>query len=211
MNIEQIKSEWSGYNARLEATEKLNDVIITSMLKERSRSRVTAIRRSNRAYLVWMLLVLAMLFAVITGNPFDFTYSWQFIPYWILVAGVLLTTASLIQSLKNLGAEINKVDLSSFLINTIRAYEMKRKIESWFVVLIFSGGLLTVISFLPKKLQHKSLAQSLLETTIGVAVTLCIYLVAFKAGAFKRRKQAAFENDLAELNELKALSVDLKY
>lgn len=42
---------------------------------------------------------------------------------------------------------------------------------------------------------------------MGIAVV--IYIIAFKLGAFKNRKKEGFENDLKELNELKALSADL--
>jgi len=209
MNIEQLKSEWTRYNERLSVSEQLNDHLITSMLKERSRSRVAAIRQSNVFYLALMFMVITALFAVLAGNPFDFAYTWQYVPYVILTIGVFITIVSLIRNIQTFSVDLNKVDLSNFLTQTIRAYEKKKKMDSLFGIIMFSGGVLTILSFLPKKLEHKDLWPALGETAVGLGITLGIYLIAFKAGAFKDRRKTGFENDLNELNRLKAISVDL--
>src|SRR5688572_8010510 len=147
MNVEQIKMEWNRYNEKLSLSQQLSEKLIISMLKERSRSRLSAIRRSNSLYLLLMCLVLILLIAILTGNPFDFDYSWQFIPYGVLMIGVVITILTLIQSIQSLPADLNKSDLSSFLKQTVLAYDRKKKIESWFGVIMFTGGVLTVVSF----------------------------------------------------------------
>jgi MFS family permease len=210
MNVEQIKMEWTRYNEKLALSQQLSDKLIISMLKERSRSRISAIRRSNSLYLLLMCLVLTLLIAILTGNPFDFDYSWQFIPYGVLVIGVVITIITLIQSIQSLPADLNKSDLSSFLKQTVLAYDRKKKIESWFGIIMFTGGLLTVFSFLPGKLKNKGLTEALLETGLMVVITIIIYFIAFKAGAFKNHNKAAFENDLKELNNLKQLSSEFQ-
>lgn len=91
------------------------------------------------------LVILAAIFA---GNPFDFKYSLQYIPYGILTIGVLMAMVSLFKSLQSFNVNLNHVNLDAFLKKTIVEFE-------------------------------------------------------------KSRKKEGFENDLKELNELKALSAEL--
>lgn len=209
MNIEQVKTEWQQYNQKLELTQRLNEQLIQSMLRERSRSRVSKIRRNNWTFLVLMTINLVVLAAIFAGNPFDFTYALQYVPYGMLAIGVLLAILSLIKSLKSFDINMNNVSLDIFLRRTIEEYEKNKKMERWFRRIIFFAGTLTAISFLPKKLENKELLPALTDTAISIGITLAIYFIAVKAGAFKNRKIEGFENDLRELNELKAISSEL--
>ena len=209
MNIDEIKTEWKQYSKKLEVSQRLNEHLILSMLKERSRSRVSKIRRNNTIYLVLMLLTLLFLAAIFAGNPFDFKYRLQYIPYGILFIGVLLAIISLVKSFKTFTTNINSVSLDNFLKRTIEEYDKNKKIERWFGVIIFSAGLLTAFSFLPKKLEHKEFWQAIGETAVSMLITIAIYFIAFKLGAFKNKNKGEFENDLKEWNELKNISMEL--
>ena len=209
MNIDEIKTEWKQYSKQLEVSQRLNERLILSMLKERSRSRVSKIRRNNTIYLVLMLLTLLFLAAIFAGNPFDFKYRLQYIPYGILFIGVLLAIISLVKSLKTFTTDINDVSLDNFLKRAIAEYDKNKKIERWFGIIIFSAGLLTAFSFLPKKLEHKEFWQAIGETAVSMLITIAIYFVAFKLGAFKNKNREEFENDLKEWNELKNISMEL--
>ena len=209
MNIDEIKTEWKQYSKKLEVSQRLNEHLILSMLKERSRSRVSKIRRNNTIYLVLMLLTLLFLAAIFAGNPFDFKYRLQYIPYGILFIGVFLAIISLVKSFKTFTTNINSVSLDNFLKRTIEEYDKNKKIERWFGVIIFSAGLLTAFSFLPKKLEHKEFWQAIGETAVSMLITIAIYFIAFKLGAFKNKNKGEFENDLKEWNELKNISMEL--
>ena len=209
MNIDEIKTEWKQYSKKLEVSQRLNEHMILSMLKERSRSRVSKIRRNNTIYFVLMLLTLLFLAAIFAGNPFDFKYRLQYIPYGILSIGVLLAIISLVKSFKTFTTNINSVSLDNFLKRTIEEYDKNKKIERWFGVIIFSAGLLTAFSFLPKKLEHKEFWQAIGETAVSMLITIAIYFIAFKLGAFKNKNKGEFENDLKEWNELKNISMEL--
>ena len=208
MDIDQLKSEWRQYDQKLAVSQRLNEKVIQSMLRERSRSRVSRIRRGTIVYMILMFINLALLAAIFAGNPFDFKYNVQYIPYGLLAIGVLLATGSLIKTLRRFNVNTNKVNLHNFLRTTIEEYEKNKKMERWFGAIIFSAGVLTVFSFLPKKLENKGLWPALGETLISIIITLAIYFIAFKLGAFKNRKKEGFENDLKELNELKAIAED---
>ena len=209
MNIDQLKTDWQRYNQKLELSQRLNEQLIHSMLKERSRSRIAKIRRDNILYMVLMIMNLVILAAIFAGNPFDFKYSLQYIPYGILTIGVLMAMVSLFKSLQSFNVNLNHVNLDAFLKKTIVEFEKNRKMERWFGIIIVSAGVLTGLSFLPNKLQNKSLEQALTETAVSMGIAVGIYIIAFKLGAFKNRKKEGFENDLKELKELKALAAEL--
>ena len=209
MNIEELKTAWNGYNQKLAISQRLNEQLIQSMLKERSRSRISKLRKENIFLLLYMVIILGFLAAVFAGNPFDFNYTWQYIPYAMLAVGVMMTIFSLYKSLQNFDVDINTIPLEEFLKKTIAAYEKNKQREQWFGIILFFAGASTVFSFLPKKLAHKSLLPALGETAIMLLVTLLIYFIAFKLGTFRNRKKEGFENDLKELNELKAISSEL--
>jgi hypothetical protein len=104
---------------------------------------------------------------------------------------------------------MNHISLDHFLKRTIAEYEKNKKMEQWFGAIIFAAGTLTALSFFPRKLENKGLWPAVAETALTVVLTLAIYFIAFKFGAFKNRKRQGFENDLQELNELKAIAKDL--
>ena len=210
MNIEEIKAEWKRVNQKLATTDRLNEQMIQSMLKERSRSRVSKIKRDNTMLLFAMTLNLVFLAAIFLGNPFDFIYAVQYIPYGLLAIGVLMAIVALVKSFQSFNVDINSMSLESFLKRTLYEYEKNKKIEAWFGRIILCAGLFTAFSFLPNKLQNKELLPALAETGLSIGITLAIYLIAFKAGAFKNRKKEGFENDLKEWNELKGIAADLE-
>jgi hypothetical protein len=209
MNLEELKTAWNGYNKKLAVSQRLNEQLIQSMLRERSRSRISKLRKENIFLLIYMVIVLGFLAAIFAGNPFDFNYTWQYIPYGMLAIGVIMAIFSLYKSLRNFDVDINTICLDDFLKKTIAAYEKNKKREQWFGIILLFAGALTVFSFLPKKLANKDLLPALGETAIMLLMTLLIYFIAFKLGAFRNRKKEGFENDLKELNELKAISSEL--
>lgn len=209
MNIDQLKTEWKSYSDQLTLSNRINEQLIINILKEKSVSRVTRIRRESLAYLVWMFVVLSFLAAIITGNPFDFVYSWQYIPYAILVLCTLLAIVSIFKTLSDFRADVNAMGLSSFLKKTIETYDKNKKTAKWFGLILFAAGLSTVFSFLPNKIASKGLWPALGETSIGVLITLLFYFIAFRAGAFRNTKREAFANDLQELEQLREMCADL--
>ncbi len=209
MNMDQLKTDWQRYNQKLELSQQLNEKLILSMIKERSRSRITKIRRDSVLFMILMTITLGFLTAIFAGNPFDFKYTLQYFPYAILATGVLLSILSLLKSLQNFNVNINNVSLDTFLKKIIDGYEKNKKMETWFGIIIMCAGALTALSFFPNKLENKPLLQALVETAVSMGVAVVIYFAAFKSGVFKNRKKEGFENDLKELNELKTLSSEL--
>ena len=211
MNLDKMKTEWQQLNQRLAASQKLNEQLIITMLRERSRSRVDTVRRTNTVYLLLMILNLAAMAAIFISNPFDFKYILQYLPYGFLTIGVLMAIGSLYKSFRSFTIAINTMSLDVFLKKVIHQYEKNKRAESWFGRIILTAGVITAFSFLPNKLERKELWLALTETALSMIITLAIYYVAFKLGAFKNRNKEGFENDLKEWKKLKRLADELEY
>src|ERR671921_226196 len=115
MNIDELKTEWKQYNQKLAVSQRLNEHLIQSMLRERSRSRVSKIRRECIVLMILMCINLVLFAAIFAGNHFDFKYALQFIPYGLLTLGAVLAIISLIKTLRRLNVNTNTVNLHSFL------------------------------------------------------------------------------------------------
>ncbi|WP_394992701.1 hypothetical protein [Emticicia sp.] len=207
MNLEELKSAWQVYDQKLRSSQAINEKIIFSMIRERSNSRISSIKRDNMLLLLLMFLEFFFLIAVFAGNPFDFDYLWQFMPFLFLSVGNLMAIVVLFKVYRMIKTDITDANLSFFLQKMIDGYEKNKKAEGWFVAIMFVSGCLTIFSFLPHKLANKPLSMAILDTLIPLFICIAIYFITFKLGAFKNKKSEAFKKDLKELEEL---SLDLK-
>lgn len=202
MNLEELKSAWKVYDQKLQTSQLLTERLIVGMIKERSKSRVAQIKRENKWFFALMIFELLVLGAIFMGNPFDFIYKIQFVPYVFLAIGIIMALVSIYRSNAIVNIDMNSTTLGAFLKNVLREYEKNKKLEGWFGILMLSSGCLTVLSFLPNKLEKKGLNAALIDTLIPMGVCLIIYYLAFKLGAFKNRKSEGFKDDLQELEAL---------
>jgi multisubunit Na+/H+ antiporter MnhB subunit len=210
MNLDELKTAWTEYDQKLSVSNRINEEILSGMIRDRSVSRVSRIRRSNFMLLIWMFLVLAFIIAIIFGNPFDFKYSWQFIPYLVIGLSVFAAIGSILVTLRRFDVNLSASNLSGFLVKIIAGYEKNKQMERWFGIILFSAGAMTVFSFLPKKLENKPLLPALGETALMLLITLLIYFFAFKSGAFRNKAKQGFETDLFELNQLQKLKQEFE-
>lgn len=202
MNLEELKSAWQVYDRKLQASQAINEKLIFSMIRERSNSRISRIKRENTLLIFLMFLEFFFLVAVFVGNPFDFKYLWQYVPFLFISIGNLMAIVVLFKAYKMLKTNITDANLRSFLKNVIEGFEKNKKAEGWFGAIMFVSACLTVFSFLPHKLATKSLSMAIVDTLIPLAISVIIYVFAYKMGAFKSQKEIAFRNDLNELEKL---------
>ena len=202
MNLDELKSAWQVYDQKLQNSQLLTERLIVGMIKDRSKSRVAQIKRENKWFFALMVFELLILGAIFMGNPFDFVYTIQFVPYVFLAIGIIMALVAIYRSNAIVNTDMNSTTLGAFLQHVIREYEKNKKLEGWFGMLILASGCLTVLSFLPNKLEKKGLNGALIDTLIPMGICLFIYFLAFKLGAFKNRKSEGFKEDLKELEVL---------
>jgi len=210
MNLEDLKSAWQVYDKKIQASQAINEKLIESIIKERSVSRVAVIKRQYHFFFFMMAVELVVLAAILIGNPFDFKYRVQFVPYVLVGIGVVVAIFNLLKLYRKLCGPLSNSPIGVFLKNILESYEQNKVFEQWFGVIFLSVGLIIPLSFLPHKMEHNTLTAAILEISLMMLGTLLLYLIAFRLGAFKNRHKEKFSKDLAELNELKAMSLELK-
>ncbi|MBA4851295.1 hypothetical protein [Emticicia sp. BO119] len=202
MNLDELKSAWQVYDQKLQTSQLLTEKLIVGMIKERSKSRVAQIKRENTFFFVLMVSELVLLGAVFVGNPFDFIYPIQFVPFVFLAIGIIMALVAIFKSNAIINMDMNSTTLGAFLQHVISEYEKNKRLERWFGILMLSSGCLTVLSFLPNKLAKQALVSALIDTAIPMGICLVIYFLAFRFGLFNNRKSEGFKEDLRELEGL---------
>lgn len=207
MNLDELKSVWKVYDQKLQTSQQLTERLIVGMIKERSKSRVAQIKRDNKWFFALMIFELIVLGAIFIGNPFDFKYLIQFVPYGFLGIGIILALVAIYRSNAIVNIDMNSTTLGAFLQHVIHEYEKNKKLEGRFGIIMLASGCLTVLSFLPKKLEKQSLTSALIDTLIPIAICLILYYLGFRFKFFNTNKSEGFKQDL---RELEALSKELE-
>lgn len=210
MNLDELKTAWKEYDQKLVSTQKIQEQIILSMITERSTSTWTKARRYYVFGFLSASVWLTFSAAVLIGNPFDFRYSYQYIPIAIMAMCFLVFLILFIINYRALSAiQIHKASLAESLKSIIAHYDKPRKLLTGILYTYLAAAFLFPFSFLPPKIERAGIWSALGETLIPIAIGIALLLLASKFGAFKERHKTRFEKDLNELKELKAISAEL--
>jgi hypothetical protein len=210
MELETFKKSWEQLNNRLLQTEAFNDKLVESIITSRVMTTVDKIRRLYNSFFIVLSIELIFFVALFIGNPFDFKYPIQFVPFAILFIGVIIAFVNLVHITRTVSNLSPGVRIDLYLTSVINVYDQNKRFERWFGIIFLAMGLVIPFSFLPQKVERMGLNGALIDTAIMIAVTLVLYIIAFKLGAFKNPYKTRLEKDLAEWNELKALSCKMK-
>ena len=212
MNLDELKTTWKEYDRKLQSTQAINEKIISSMIADRSKSRFVKVRRQYILGLTWMFICLAFGVLVIVTNPFDYDANIQFIPMVIFVSGLVILIGGLISrcmELKKITFSHNNI--AGALKKVISVYEKPRRYLYYTVIMfLFSQVFLFPLSFVPRNIEAMGLWPALAERLIPISIAVIMVFVAYKLGAFKQRHVDNFREDLSELEELKAMSAELR-
>ena len=210
MNIDELKIAWKEYNTKLQSTQMLNERMITSMIGERSRSRISRAQRSYIGALIYMVVVLAFCIGVFFGNPFDFTHWYQYVIIGFFVVCIVIFIISLITILAELTRiNVARQNLDASLKKIIGIYEKPRKLVNRTGLLVLINTILFPLSFLPKSIQSHGVFMGIVLQVVPILLSILLIYGASKLGAFKDRFGEKFKEDLRELNELKSMSKEL--
>lgn len=210
MNLDELKKEWLVFDKKIKASHSINEKLIESIVKEKSMSRVSKIKRQYNTFFLLFFAELILMFAILIGNPFDFKYQLQFVPYSLLIIIILVALFNLAHLYRNLNYQPANTSISSFLNSIVNVYEKNRAFEKWLKVLFLLIGFVIPLSFLPQKIQRHDLTTAFIQTGLMLAGTLLLYLFAFRLGIFKNKHVEKFTSYLHELNELKIISAELQ-
>jgi hypothetical protein len=209
MELEVLKKSWVSLNEKFKHTTTFNQKLIESIISSRAFTTVDRIKRMYTGFYIVLTVEIVVLVAILVGNPFDFQYNLQFLPYALLLIGVIIA----FMNLRHLSSAINKLSARStidlYLKGIVSIYDQNKRYEKWFGVSLLAVGLLVPFSFLPQKLERMSLTAALADTAIMISISLVLYVAAFKLGAFKNRHKESLQKDLADWEELKVLADEM--
>jgi hypothetical protein len=209
MELEGLKTTWGMYDKKILSTQNITQKLIESMIKERSVSRVERLKKQYFSFFALLIVEAGFMLAILFGNPFDFKYQIQFLPFLLLLMGIIVAFINLTRYYEKISKSLIDKNIETFLNDILDFYEKNQKYEKWFGLILFSIGFLVPLSFLPPKIEKYGVLKGLLDTAIPMAISLVLYFLAFKMGAFKKRHKENFKSDLEEYNELKEMSGEL--
>ncbi len=207
MELEALKKSWASMDKRIHLTATFNQKLVESIISSRVETTVDRIKKLNNFFYIVLSIEIVFLIALFVGNPFDFRYTVQYLPYALLLIGIVIAFVNLLRlskALQKLSPAISSID--HYLKSLLSIYDRNKRFEKWFGLIFLSIGLVIPFSFLPQKLDRMSWQGALLDTGIMISITVIIYIAAFKFGAFKNRNKVKLEKDLADWNELKTLA-----
>lgn len=209
MELDVLKKSWEQLDKRIQHATTLNQKLIETIISSRVMTTVDKIKRLYNSFYIVLTVEVIFLIAILLGNPFDFKYWAQYIPYSLLLVGVIIAffnLLSLSRSIRKLSPG-NQID--RYVKGIVSLYDQNKRFEKWFGVILFSIGLMVPFSFLPAKVERMGLSGALVDIAIMMSISLVIYLVAFKLGAFKNPYKDRLKKDLAEWEELKVLAEEM--
>jgi hypothetical protein len=210
MDLELLKSSWENIEKRMHHTQAFNEHIIESVIASRVSTTTDRIKASYRSFYFVLGVEIFALTAVLAGNPFDFIYNYQFIPFALLLCGVVVALVNLVGLHKSINSLSPDMRIDNYLKGILSVYEKNKKFEKWFAIILLSIGLMVPFSFLPGKLEKMSPTNALLDTAIPVAISAILFIVAMKAGLFRNRNKERLEKELNEWTKLKTLAMSLE-
>lgn len=209
MELEVLKKSWINLNEKFQRSTTFNQKLIESIISSRTFTTMDRIKRMYTGFYIVLTVEVVVLVAILVGNPFDFHYSVQFLPYALLLIGVIMA----FMNLRHLSSAINKLSARStidlYLKGIVSIYDQNKRYEKWFGVSLLAVGLLVPFSFLPQKLERMSLTAALADTAIMISISLVLYISAFKLGAFKNKHKESLQKDLADWEELRTLANEM--
>jgi hypothetical protein len=209
MELEELKTTWGMYDKKILSTQNITQKLIESMIRERSVSRVERLKKQYFSFFTLLIVEAGFMIAILFGNPFDFKYQIQFLPFLLLLMGIIVAFINLTRYYEKISKPLIDKNIGTFINDILDFYEKNQKYEKWFGLILFSIGFLVPLSFLPPKIEKYGILKGLLDTAIPMAISLILYFLAFKMGAFRKRHKENFKNDLEEYNELKEMSGEL--
>jgi hypothetical protein len=206
MDIEALKKSWETIDHKINNSALLHYKLVETIISSRVTSTVDRIKTLNKFFYITLVAEAIFLVALFLGNPFDFSYTIQYVPYGILLAGVITAFLNLVKISQTLQRASARQSVGDYIQQIVDVYNRNKKFERWFGMIFLGTGLTIPLSFIPQKIDRLGLNQTILDVGIMTGVTLVIYIIAIWLGFFQPPYKKKLELDLKEWNELKDLA-----
>ena len=206
MELDTLKASWERLDRKIERASLLNENLVEHIVASKVTTTVDKLTRLYVSFYVILSLEMLFFIAVFFGNPFDFKYKIQYVPYGLLLLGVCIAFVNLVilhQAIRKLSPE-RRID--EYVKNIVSIFNKNKRFEKRFGIMFLSAGLLVPLSFLPQKIERFGVAGGIKDLAIMISVVVILYALAFRFGAFKNPYKDQLERHLVEWNELQSLA-----
>lgn len=210
MELEVLKRSWENLNKKIEHATVFNQVLVENIISSRVLTTVEKIKRTYTGFYVVLSVEIIFLLGIILGNPFDFHYKLQYLPYVLLLIGVIMAFINLRYLSRSIDKLSAGIRIDQYVKGIVSIYDSNKRFEKWFGVSLLFVGLLVPFSFLPNKIERMGLQGALIDIAIMISVSLVFYIAAFKLGAFRNRHKEKLQKNLTDWEELKTLANEMK-
>src|SRR5690349_6316191 len=172
MELDVLKKSWESLDKKLQQASVFNHKLVETIISSRVMTTVDKIKKMNSFFFAVLTIEIVFLLALFLGNPFDFRYKLQYVPFGVLLIGVIIAFINVLQ----LSAAIRKLapgesTIDHYLKSIVSVYDRNKRFEKWFGIIFLSTVLVVPFAFLPQKLDRMSLSGALLDTGIMITVT----------------------------------------
>lgn len=209
MELDTLKASWERLDRKMERASMFNEKLVEHIVASKVTTTVDKLKRLYASFYVVLSVELIFFVAVFLGNPFDFKYKIQYVPYGLLLLAVCIAFVNLVilhQAIRKLSPE-RRID--EYVKNIVAIFNKNKKFEKRFGIMFFSAGLLVPLSFLPQKIERFGVVGGIKDLAIMISVVVILYALAFRFGAFKNPYKDQLERHLVEWNELQSLAKSL--
>lgn len=200
MNFEQLQTAWADCNRKLTMQKAISEKLIVAMAREKSRSTLASMRRHNIGMVGLFLFYTVFFVSCIAGDAFDYSHPVYYIPLVVQGVTCFIFALLLLRVYWNISSvDLSREDLASGLRKVIRVNDQHLVLSHRIWWCYFIAGSVFPLTFLPKALSHRAMAEAILYTAIPVVIAGLLVLLAKKWGFFKDRKNELLKKNLLEL------------
>lgn len=210
MELEMLKQSWQCLDKKIQHAAIFNQTLVERIITSRVMTTVDKIKTLYSGFYIVLSVESVAIVAILAGNPFDFKYALQYLPYGLLLIGVLVAFFNLLHLSRSIAGLSAKSAIDQYVRGIVSIYDRNKRFEKWFGLSFIAVGFLVPFSFLPNKVTRLGLVGALIDTAIMILITWLFLFAAFKFGFFKNRHKEKLQKDLEEWKELKALADEME-
>lgn len=211
--LDELKTAWKIYDKKIESSRLLSDRLIVSMIREKSQSRLTKVKRNYLLGVCYMLFWFVLGVIVIVSNPFDFTRTTEYLPVAVYCTCVLLLGLVMLRTTIRLHkVEIRDSNIQEALLSITEILQKYNKPGKWLgltLKLLLSTAVLFPVSFLERKIDNEGLSSAISDTLLAMSISAAMIFIAYKTGVFREKNHTKFDEYHSELQKLRSLSEKL--
>jgi hypothetical protein len=209
MELEILKQSWLRLDKKIQHATIFNQTLVEHIISSRVITTVDKIKSMYNGFYVVLSVETIALLAILAGNPFDFKYTLQYLPYLLLLIGVVIAFFNLLHISRSIARLSAKSAIDHYVKEIVAIYDRNKRFEKWFGLSFLAVGFLVPFSFLPNKIARVGVVGALIDTVIMIMISWIMFIAAFKFGLFKNRHKEKLQKDLEAWKELKALANEM--